>query len=287
MLPWLRTGGNDGNALLSTAGGSAPLSPTACVCKRLHGRTSAPCGTAFNASGAWPRMRRSEFTRSTASGFNCTVPTLVQFSSIHTRSAAVGGRNPVARRTTGGACASAPRANSTSNPAHTAARRPPWNTVKDFISLRNVGPGDLRASVGVRRAPVKSFVTQKVRGFSARGLERAREVGPCFGARLGAEHQTGERTRPACRFGRPAQTFVPKSAFPAAGKSWWNEVFGGPPKTARQRRALPASRGFVRLRLRSSGYEEAEGGVPFWRASQTMAFVRRHHGTGYDFRSMK
>ena len=56
----------------------------------------------------------------------------------------------------------------------------------------------------------------------------------------------GESTPLACGFGRPAQTFVPQSALRAAGEGWWNEVFGGPPKTARQRRALPGASGCAR-----------------------------------------
>ncbi len=65
---------------------------------------------------------------------------------------------------------------------------------------------------------------------------------------IGIAKMDGERTRLACWFGRPAQTIVPQSAWPGAGKGLRDEVFGGPPKTARQRRALPEASGCARLR---------------------------------------
>ena len=49
-----------------------------------------------------------------------------------------------------------------------------------------------------------------------------------------------ERAQPACWFGRLAQTFVAHSLCRPAYECCWDEVFGGPPQTARQRRALPA-----------------------------------------------
>ena len=73
-----------------------------------------------------------------------------------------------------------------------------------------------------------------------KGAPRGSNVGlhPCSSVSIrGCTY--GARTRPACWFGRPAQTLVPRSAIAAARESLWDEVFGGPPKTARQRRALP------------------------------------------------
>lgn len=66
-----------------------------------------------------------------------------------------------------------------------------------------------------------------------------------------------ERTRPACRGGRLAQSGVPQSAFSATEESLWNEVFGRPPKTARQRRAFP---GAVKISLPTGVLSNASGG---------------------------
>ena len=73
---------------------------------------------------------------------------------------------------------------------------------------------------------------------------------PPFAAQLGFRSNlnsnfrepNGERTRPACRFERRPKTIVPLSACHPGKARSGNEVFGGPPKTARQRRALPGRR---------------------------------------------
>ena len=44
----------------------------------------------------------------------------------------------------------------------------------------------------------------------------------------------------------------------SAGRNGGNEVFGGPPKTARRRRALPGTRQRVRLRLQISGSKDKD-----------------------------
>ena len=54
----------------------------------------------------------------------------------------------------------------------------------------------------------------------------------------------GERTGLADWFGGPARTCVPRSALLPPQAGGWDEVFGEPKKTARQRRALPKPAAF-------------------------------------------
>ena len=64
------------------------------------------------------------------------------------------------------------------------------------------------------------------------------------------DFQFWERTRPACRFGRRARTFVPQIFFFVARQNLLNDVFGATPKTARRRRALPKPNKIARRILR-------------------------------------
>ncbi len=60
----------------------------------------------------------------------------------------------------------------------------------------------------------------------------------------------GERAPLACSFRRPAENFVPLTSRPKGEGRLGNEGLGGPPKPARQRRALPCrGRGFAALPL--------------------------------------
>ena len=90
----------------------------------------------------------------------------------------------------------------------------------------------------VRLEQTGRFALPSVVGRSA----SRRLVGLC--KRASAErNRNGERTRPACWFGRPAQTFVPHSHRPAmSAENGLNEIFGGPPKMTREPRVLPRTK---------------------------------------------